>query len=327
MRAMVRKLLVALCCALGAQSAFAQYPSKPVRMIIPFPAGGTTDVLARHLAGKLSEQMGQPVVIDHRPGAAGNIASDLAAKAPADGYTLFLGTIGTHGGINAALYPKLQFDAFKDFEPIALAHLLPNIVIVHPDNPAKTFPDLLAMLRKEPDKYTFASSGNGGISHLSGELLKQMSGIRMVHVPYKGGAAATADIMGGRVTLMIETAPNALGHARAGRLRALATTGTKRTNAAPELPTISEAGKEFGLSGYEVTTWTALYVPAGTPKDIVQRLATEMAKAAKAQDYIEKLAPLATDVPESSPEQLRSFMKSEFAKWAKVVKESGAKID
>jgi len=327
MRAMIRKLVVALCCALGAPSAFSQYPSKPVRMIIPFPAGGTTDVLARHLAGKLSDQMGQPVVIDHRPGAAGNIASELAAKAPADGYTLFLGTIGTHGGINAALYPKLQFDAFKDFEPIALAHLLPNIVIVHPDNPAKTLPELLAMLKKEPDKYTFASSGNGGISHLSGELLKQMSGIRMVHVPYKGGAAATADIMGGRVTLMIETAPNALGHARAGRLRALATTGTKRTNAAPELPTIAEAGKDFGLSGYEVTTWTALYTPAGTPKDIVQRLVAEMAKTAQSPDYRQKLAELATDVPVSSPEHLRSFMKSEFAKWAKVVKESGAKID
>jgi len=324
---MIRTLFTAIAIALSAAAWAQSYPSKPVRMIIPFPAGGTTDVLARHLAGKLSEQMGQPVVIDHRPGAAGNLASDLAAKATPDGYTIFLGTIGTHGGINAALYPKLQYDAFKDFEPIALAHLLPNIVIVHPDNPAKTFPELLAMLKKEPDKYTFASSGNGGISHLSGELLKQMTGIKMVHVPYKGGAAATADIMGGRVTLMIETAPNALGHARAGRLRALATTGTKRSAAAPELPTIAEAGKEFGLSDYSVTTWTALYVPAGTPKDIVQRLAAEMAKAAKAQDYLDKLAPLATDVPESSPEHLRSFMKAEFAKWAKVVKESGAKID
>ncbi|HET7671379.1 MAG TPA: tripartite tricarboxylate transporter substrate binding protein [Burkholderiales bacterium] len=322
------KALVALFLWAAVSLAAAQaYPSKPVRMIVPFPPGGTADVLARHLAARLSEGLGQTLVVDNRPGAAGNVASDLAAKAPNDGYTLFFGTIGTHGGINAALYPKLQFDAFRDFEPVALAHLLPNIVIVHPDNPAKTLPELLATLRKEPDKHTFASSGNGGISHLSGELLKQMSGIRMVHVPYKGGAAATADIMGGRVTLMIETAPNALGHARAGRLRALATTGTRRSAAAPELPTIAEAGRDFGLSGYEVTTWTALYVPAGTPKDIVQRLAAEMAKAAKAQDYIEKLAPLATDVPESSPEHLRSFMKSEFAKWAKVVKESGAKID
>jgi tripartite-type tricarboxylate transporter receptor subunit TctC len=315
--------LALLACA----AAFAQpYPAKPMRMIVPFPPGGTADVLARHLGNKLSEQLSQPIVVDNRPGAAGNMASEMAARAPADGYTLFFGTIGTHGGINAALYPKIGFDAFADFEPIALAHLLPNIVIVHPDF-ARTLPELLAALKKDPDKYTFASSGNGGISHLSGELLKQMAGIQMVHVPYKGGAAATADIIGGRVTLMIETAPNALAHHRAGRLRALATSGAKRSIAAPELPTISEAGKDFGLNGYEVTTWTALYVPAKTPQDIVQRLAAEMAKTAKSKDYIDKLAAIATDVPESSPEHLRSFMKSEFAKWAKVVKESGAKVD
>lgn len=319
-------LLLALALACGAPLA-QPYPSKPVRMIVPFPPGGTADVLARHLASKLQQQMGETLVVDNRPGAAGNIAGEVAAKAPPDGYTLFFGTIGTHGGINAALYPKMPFDAFKDFEPIALAHLLPNVIIVHPDFPAKTLPELLAALKKNPDKYTFASSGNGGISHLSGELLKMMAGVKMVHVPYKGGAAATADIIGGRVTLMIETAPNALSHARAGRLRALATSGAKRSTAAPELPTISEAGKDFGLSGYEVTTWTALYAPAGTPKDVVQRLAGEMAKAAKSKDYVDKLTAIATDVPQSSPEHLARFMKSEFAKWARVVKTSGAKID
>jgi tripartite-type tricarboxylate transporter receptor subunit TctC len=321
------KKLLALLLVLFASAALAQpYPSKPVRFIVPFPPGGTADVLARHLANRLSEALRQPFIVDNRPGAAGNIASELAAKAASDGYTLFFGTIGTHGGINAALYPKIPFDAFKDFQPIALAHLLPNVVIVHPDF-AKTLPELLALLRQHPDKYTFASSGNGGISHLSGELMKQMAGVKMVHVPYKGGAAATADIIGGRVTLMIETAPNALAHARAGRLRALATSGAKRSAAAPELPTISEAGQAFGLNGYEVTTWTALYAPAGTPKEIVGRLAAEMARAARSKDYVDKLAAIATDVPESSPEHLAAFMKSEFAKWAKVVKESGAKID
>jgi tripartite-type tricarboxylate transporter receptor subunit TctC len=323
MKTLLALLIFAFSCVGVAQP----YPSKPVRFIIPFPPGGTADVLGRHLAHKLSEGLAQPFVVDNRPGAAGNIAAEMAAKAPPDGYTLFFGTIGTHGGINAALYPKLQYDAFKDFEPIALAHLLPNVVIVHPDFPAKTLPDLIMILRKEPDKYTFASSGNGGISHLGGELLKQMTGVKMVHVPYKGGAAAVADIMGGRVTLMIETAPNALSHARAGRVRALATSGAKRSVAAPELPTISEAGQAFGLNGYEVTTWTALYAPAGTPKDIVQRLAGEMARTAKSKDYVDKLTAIATDVPESSPEHLTGFMKSEFAKWAKVVKESGAKID
>jgi tripartite-type tricarboxylate transporter receptor subunit TctC len=322
------KTLVALLVAGFTALAWGQsYPSKPVRMIVPFPPGGTADVLARHLAAKLSEQVGQPLVVDNRPGAAGNIAGEMAAKAPPDGYALFFGTIGTHGGINAALYPKMPFDAFRDFEPIALAHLLPNVIIVHPDLPAKNLSELISLLRREPDKHTFASSGNGGISHLSGELLKQMAGVRMVHVPYKGGAAATADIIGGRVTLMIETAPNALSHARAGRLRALATSGARRSVAAPELPTISEAGQGFGLNGYEVTTWTALYAPAGTPKDVVQRLAAEMSRIAKSKDYLDKLAAIATDVPDSSPEHLAGFMKSEFAKWAKVVKESGAKID
>jgi len=324
----VKRLVASLALLFAAGTALAQsYPAKPVRMIVPFPPGGTADVLARHLAQQLSEGLGQPLVVDNRPGAAGNIASEMAAKSAPDGYTLFFGTIGTHGGINAALYPKLGFDAFRDFHPIALAHLLPNVVIVHPDFPAKTFPELLSLLRQHPDKYTFASSGNGGISHLSGELLKQMAGIRMVHVPYKGGAAATADIIGGRVTLMIETAPNALSHARAGRLRALATSGAQRSGAAPELPTMAEAGKAFGLDGYEVTTWTALYVPAGTPKEIVERLASEMARAAKNKDYLDKLAAIATDVPLSSPAHLAAFMKSEFEKWARVVKESGAKID
>ena len=323
MRSLFLLLGVVFASCVGAQA----YPSKPLRMMVPFPPGGTADVLARHLAAKLSEGLGQPLIVDNRPGAAGNLASELAAKAPNDGYNLFFGTIGTHGGINAALYPKVPFDAFRDFEPIALAHLLPNVVIVHPDLPAKTLAELIALIKKEPDKYTFASSGNGGISHLSGELMKQMAGIRIVHVPYKGGAAATADIIGGRVTLMIETAPNALSHARAGRLRALATSGAQRSSAAPELPTISEAGKQFGLEGYEVTTWTALYAPAGTPKDVLARLAAEMARAAKSKDYVDKLRAIATDVPESSPEHLTAFMKNEFAKWAKVVKESGAKVD
>ena len=323
----MKSFLGILLLALSTLAAAQAYPTKPVRFIVPFPPGGTADVLARHLAQRLSEGLGQQFVVDNRPGAAGNLAGDIAAKASPDGYTLFFGTIGTHGGINAALYPKMPYDAFRDFAPIALAHLLPNVIIVHPDFPAKSVSELIALLKKEPDKYTFASSGNGGISHLSGELLKQMAGVSMVHVPYKGGAAATADIIGGRVTLMIETAPNALSHARAGRLRALATSGAKRSAAAPELPTISEAGQAVGLNGYEVTTWTALYAPAGAPWDILDRLAAEMLRAARSRDYVDKLNAIATDVPESSPEHLTAFMKSEFAKWAKVVKESGAKID
>lgn len=303
------------------------YPNKPIRLIVPFPPGGTADVLGRRMAQKLSDQMGQPFVVENKPGAAGNIAAALAAQAAPDGYTLFFGTIGTHGGINAALYSTLPYDAIKDFEPVALAHLLPNVVIVNKQLPASTFPELLALLKNNPDKYMFASSGNGGISHLGGELLKLMSGIKMVHVPYRGGAQAVTDIIAGQVHLMIETAPNALGQARSGNVRALAVSSAKRSTAAPELPTIAEAGSAFGLSDYEVTTWTALYAPAATSKDIVKRLADEMAKLAKDTAYREQLSKLGTDVPESSPEHLRGYMRSEFEKWAKVVKASGAKID
>lgn len=303
------------------------YPNKPIRLIVPFPAGGTADVLARRMAQKLSDAMGQQYVVDNKPGAAGNLAAALAAQAAPDGYTLFFGTIGTHGGINAALYQNVPFDAFKDFEPIALAHLLPNVVIVNNQLPAKTLPELLNLLKDNPDKYMVASSGNGGISHLGGELLKMLTGIKMIHVPYRGGAQALTDIIAGQVHMMIETAPNALSHARAGSVRALAVSSSKRASAAPELPTIAEAGAAFGLAEYEVTTWTALYAPAATPKEIAQRLVAEMSKLSKDQAYLEQLRQIGTDVPESSPEHLRNYMRSEFEKWGKVVKASGAKVD
>ena len=310
--------------ALAANAVCAQgaWPNRPVRMLVPFPAGGTADVLCRLLAQRLQDAIGQPVVVENKPGAAGNIGSEAAAKSPADGYNLFYATIGTHGGINLALYPKLSYDPVKDFVPIALAHTLPNVLIVNTDVPVKTVGELIAWLKANPDRANYASSGNGGISHLGAELFKSMTGVAMTHVPYKGGAAALTDLIGGRVQLMFETAPNALSNYRAGRVRALAVSSTRRSASAPELPTIGET-----VAGYEVNTWTALYAPAGAPREVVARLAAEMAKLSRTKEYVERLVQIGSDAPESSPEHLASFMQSEIARWGKIVRDTGAKID
>ena len=310
--------------ALGANVVSAQgaWPNRPVKMLVPFPAGGTADVLCRLLAQRLQEAIGQPIVVENKPGAAGNIGSEAAAKSPADGYNLFYATIGTHGGINLALYPKLPYDPVKDFVPIALAHTLPNVLIVNNDVPVKTVGELIAWLKANPDRANYASSGNGGISHLGAELFKSMTGVAMTHVPYKGGAAALTDLIGGRVQLMFETAPNALSNYRAGRVRALAVSSTRRSASAPELPTIGET-----VAGYEVNTWTALYAPAGTPREVVARLAAEMAKLSRTKEYVERLVQIGSDAPESSPEHLASFMQGEIARWGKIVRDTGAKID
>ena len=310
--------------ALGANVVSAQgvWPNRPVKMLVPFPAGGTADVLCRLLAQRLQEAIGQPIVVENKPGAAGNIGSEAAAKSPADGYNLFYATIGTHGGINLALYPKLPYDPVKDFVPIALAHTLPNVLIVNNDVPVKTVGELIAWLKVNPDGANYASSGNGGISHLGAELFKSMTGVAMTHVPYKGGAAALTDLIGGRVQLMFETAPNALSNYRAGRVRALAVSSARRSASAPELPTIGET-----VAGYEVNTWTALYAPAGAPREVVARLAAEMAKLSRTKEYVERLVQIGSDAPESSPEHLASFMQGEIARWGKIVRDTGAKID
>ena len=308
--------------AANAVSAQGVWPNRPVKMLVPFPAGGTADVLCRLLAQRLQDAIGQPVVVENKPGAAGNIGSEAAAKSPADGYNLFYATIGTHGGINLALYPKLSYDPVKDFAPIALAHTLPNVLIVNNDVPVKTVGELIAWLKANPDRANYASSGNGGISHLGAELFKSMTGVAMTHVSYKGGAAALTDLIGGRVQLMFETAPNALSNYRAGRVRALAVSSTRRSASAPELPTIGET-----VAGYEVNTWTALYAPAGTPREVVARLAAEMAKLSRNKEYVERLVQIGSDAPESSPEHLASFMQSEIARWGKIVRDTGAKID
>ena len=320
----LKALAVSAAGALVPQAVRAQgaWPNRPLKMIVPFPAGGTADALGRLLAQRLADAIGQTIVIENKPGAAGNVGSESAAKSPADGYNLFYGTIGTNGGINLALYPKLAYDPVKDFAPIALAHTLPNVLVVNNEVPAKSVAELIGWLKAYPGKANFASSGNGGISHLGAELFKTMTGVSMTHVPYKGGAAALTDLIGGRIQLMFETAPNALVHYRAGRVRALGVSSAKRSASAPELPAIGET-----VAGYEVTTWTALYAPIGAPREMLQRLAGEMAKLAKNKEYGERLAQIGSDAPESSPEHLAAYMQSEIAKWGKLVKDTGAKID
>ena len=323
-RASLKALVAAAVGGIAPKTLVAQgsWPNRPLKMIVPFPSGGTADVLARLMAQRLADALGQPIVIDNKPGAAGNIGSEAAAKSPNDGYNLFYGTIGTNGGINLALYPKLAYDPVKDFSPIALAHTLPNVLVVNQNVPARSVAELITWLKANPGQANYASSGNGGISHLGAELFKTMTGVQMTHVPYKGGAAALTDLIGGQVQLMFETAPNALVHYRAGKVRALGVSTARRSATAPELPAIGET-----VAGYEVNTWTAMYAPAGTPREVVQRIAAEMARLQKSPDYAERLAKIGSDAPESSPEHLAGFMQSEIAKWGKIVRDTGAKVD
>ena len=323
LKALVGAGLVMLSVTALVPQAFAQgYPNKPLRLIVPFPAGGTADAMGRLVAQRLGEALGQQVVVDNRPGAGGNVGAEAAAKAANDGYTLFFGTNGTHGGINAALYSKLNYDANRDFVPIALTHVLPSVLIINPNVPARTTAELIAWIKANPGKVNYASAGNGTTGHLAAELLKRMAGIEMTHVPYKGGAAAITDLIGGQVQLFIETSTNALAQARAGKVMALGVTSRNRASVAPELPPVADA-----VPGYDVSAWTALFAPAGTPREAVTRIAQAMAVLARERAYQERSTQMGIDAQESSPEHLAAFMQAEQAKWSRVVRESGAKVD
>jgi tripartite-type tricarboxylate transporter receptor subunit TctC len=309
--------------SLAAAAASAEaYPTKLIRMIVPFPAGGTTDILARSVGQKLSEALGQQVIIDNRPGAGGNIGSDMVAKAAPDGYTLLMGTVGTHA-INSSLYAKMPFDHIKDFAPITLVAAVPNVLVVNPAVEAKSVQELIALAKAKPGQLSFASSGNGTSIHLSGELFKTMAGVDMLHVPYKGSAPALTDLIGGQVNLMFDNLPSSLAHIKAGKLRALAVTSSKRSAALPDVPTIAEAG----LPGFEASSWFGVFAPAGTAKEIVTRLNMEIVKALNSPELKERLAAQGAEAVGNSPEQFAAHIKSETAKWAKVVKASGATVD
>ena len=312
--------------AIAAVAALAQaqptYPSKPIRLVVPFPAGGTTDILARAVAQRLTETMGQPVIVDNRAGAGGNIGAELVAKAPPDGYTLLMGTVGTHA-INASLYAKMPYDHVRDFAPVILVAGVPNVLVVNPTLPVNSVQELIAYGKANPGKLNFASSGNGTSIHLAAELFKTMTGVQMAHVPYKGSAPALVDLIGGQVQLMFDNLPSALPQIKAGKLKALAVTSAQRSAALPDLPTVAESG----LPGFEASSWFGLLTPAGTPKDIIAKLNGEVAKWLATPEAKEKMAAQGAIPAGKSPDDFARHIAAETAKWQKVVKDSGAKVD
>jgi tripartite-type tricarboxylate transporter receptor subunit TctC len=311
---------LALAVPSGAQSP--AYPTKPVRLVVPFPPGGATDLIARDVAQKLSEVWGQSVVVDNRPGAGGNIGTELVAHAAPDGYTLEMGTVGTHA-INASLYAKIPFDHVKDFAPVVLVAGVPNVLEVNPSLPINSVQELIAYAKANPGKLNFASSGSGTSIHLSGELFKVMAGVEMTHVPYKGSSPALQDLIGGRVQLMFDNLPPSLPQIKAGKLRALAVTSATRAPALPDVPTISESG----LPGFEASSWFGILAPAGTPPAIIAKINGEVVKWLASPEGKEKLAAIGANAAGGSPEDFARHIQAETAKWAKVVKASGAKVD
>ena len=298
------------------------YPTKPVRMIVPFPAGGATDIVGRLIAQKLSESWGQQVIVDNRGGAGGTIGSELAAKSPPDGYTILVGTSSTHA-IAPSLYSRLGYDPVRDFAPVTLIANATILLAVHPSVPARNVRELVALAKRQPNALSFASSGNGGISHLIGEHFKSVAGIQMLHVPYKGDTPALVDLASGQVHLMFGTAVSFLPYVKSRRLNALAVTNPKRSPIVPDVPTVAESG----LHGFEALQWFGILAPAGTPRELVSRLNGDIVKTLRLPDIRERMVALGAEVVGSSPEQFASFQKADAAKWAKVVKESGAKID
>jgi tripartite-type tricarboxylate transporter receptor subunit TctC len=312
----------ALLC-IASTAALAQgYPTKPVRMIVPFPAGGATDIIGRIAAQKLAEAMGQQFVVDNRGGAGGTIGTEIAAKAVPDGYVLITGTSSTHS-IAPGLYPKLPYDPVKDFAPISLLCTATILLATHPSVPAKNVRELIALAKARPDQLSFASTGNGGISHLIGEQFKSMTGVQLVHVPYKGDAPALIDLAAGQVSMMFGTAVAFIPYVKSGRLKALAVTNPARSPLMPDVPTVNESG----LQGFEAVQWFGLFAPAGTPKEIVTRLHAETVKFLRLPDVREKMAGLGTDVVGSTPEAFAAFQKAEIAQWAKIIRQSGARIE
>ncbi|MBX9813061.1 MAG: tripartite tricarboxylate transporter substrate binding protein [Burkholderiales bacterium] len=297
------------------------YPVKPIRIIVPFAPGGGADIIARILAQKMTDSWGQQVVVDNRAGASGNIGNELVAKAAPDGYTLLMASSAL--AINPSVYKSVPYDAVRDFAPITRPALLPNILVVHPSLPVKTVKDLVVLAKSKPGQISYASAGAGTGTHLAGEMFKIMAGVDMVHVPYKGGGAVISDLLGGQVALTFATLPSVMPYVKAGRLRAVAMTTTQRWPGLPEVPTIAESG----FPGFEISTWIGLLAPAGTPKDVVGKLHGEMVRILKLPDVRERFESLGMEPVGDTPDQFAQYIRSELAKYAKVVKQSGARVD
>ncbi len=311
-----------LLCTAGAHAQGAvDFPARPIRLVVPFPPGGATDIAARLLGERMTADWKQPVTVDNRPGAGGNIGADAVAKAAPDGYTLIMGVTGSHA-INTSLYARMPYDPVKDFEAISQVAVVPNVVVVHPSVPAQTLQDLVALAKKEPGRLNYASLGSGTAAHLTMEMFKATAGIDITHIPYKGSSPAVADLIAGQVQTMIDGLPSALPHVKAGKLRALAVTSAKRSGAAPDLPTIAET-----YPGFSADAWSGLFAPKGTPKPIVDKLALETQRILKLPEVQKRLADLGAEPVGSTPAEFSEHVKREIDKWARVVKASGARVD
>jgi tripartite-type tricarboxylate transporter receptor subunit TctC len=313
--------LAAVLCVFSASAAAQTWPSKPIRYVVPFPPAGATDILARIIADKISGTLGQPMVVENRPGAAGNVGTELVAKSAPDGYTVLQLTVAQ--SISATLYGKLAYDLERDLAPAAMIALVPNVMVVNPSVPAKSVAEFIDLAKANPGKINFASSGSGTSIHMSAEMFKMLTGVNIVHIPYKGSGPALADLLGGQVDVMFDNLTSSIGYIRGGRLRALAITSAMRYPELPDLPTMQEAG----VQGYEATAWFGILVPHGTPRDAIMRINGEVNKALGQPDVVEKLKQQGALARPWTPEQFGAFIHDEIAKWAKVVKASGAKVD
>ena len=322
-RSLFAATIAALAVALSpAGPAAAQdFPTRPVTLVIPFAAGGSTDLVGRLIAERMSAELGQPVVVENKGGAGGNLGAAQVAKASPDGYTILMGTVATHA-LNPALYKKMPYDPVTSFAPVSLLVVVPNVLVVNPDFPAKTTEELIALLKKEPGKYSYASSGNGTPLHLSGELFKSMADVDMQHIPYQGAGPALIDVLSGQVPIMFDNLPSSTSHIKSGKLRALGVTTAKRAPSFPDLPAIAEA-----VPGYETYTWNAVFAPAGTPPEVVAKLNAAANKALADPKVQERLADFSAVSVGSTPEELGEHVKKEIAKWAPIVKASGAQLD
>jgi tripartite-type tricarboxylate transporter receptor subunit TctC len=315
------KLFLGLLATLFFTAAAAQgYPTRPIRIIIPFPPGNTTDIMSRLIAPKMTEQLGQPVIVENRPGGNTIIGTELAAKSPPDGYTLFGAALPF--SVIQSLY-KTSFDVTKDFAPITLAGVTPNLLVANPGVPFNSVSELIAYAKANPGKLNYASTGNGTSNHLSFELFKTMTGTQVTHVAYKGSAPAVTDLIAGQVQVMFDNTPNVLPHVKAGKLKALGVSSKTRSSQAPEIPTVDEAG----VPGYDVGVWFGVLTVAGTPRDVVQRLNTEMVKILTSPEIKERFGKMGVEVVAGSPDQFSAYLKSEVARWAKVVRDAGIKAD
>lgn len=320
----MQSIALGLLLACAASAAWAQaYPAKPVHMVVPYPAGGYYDLLARVIGAKLGENWGQPLVVENRVGANGMVGTSFVAKSAPDGYTLLMGGIGPLG-INPSIYSKLPYDAVRDFAPVIHVASAPNVLVVHPSVNARSVKELIAMARSDPGKLTFASAGSGSSQHLSGEMLKTMAGVSMTHVPYKGSAPSVTAILAGEVSLLFGTMADVVGHVRAGKLRALAVTSARRIPVLPDVPTMIEAG----VPDFEATAWFGVSAPAGTPNDVVAKINQDVGRILRMPDVLQRISQQGSaEIVGGPPEAYGAFLRAEIAKWAQVVKASGAKVD